>query len=150
MMPLQDFKLEDNNIAKIQYLFSLCGYNVNINGKFDNNFQNIVKDFQEKYNINPTGIIDEKTINKLNKISNKPKVSSHTLSLGDTGDEVILLQKDLEYLYIIGKYDREIFINGIYNKDTQIAVSHFQEKYKLKVTGIYSIETYIKMKELLE
>mgnify|MGYP004543481485 CR=1 FL=1 len=152
MIPFkQDFKLGDkcNSIVDIQYLFTLCGYNVNINGEFDSEFEKIVKDFQEKYNINSTGIIDEETLNKLNKVSNKPKVSSHTLSLGDTGTEVTLLQKDLEYLHITGQYDREPSIDGVYSRDTQIAVKHFQEKYGLEVTGIYSIETYIKMRELL-
>ncbi len=152
MIPFkQDFKLGDrcNNIVEIQYLFTLCGYNVNINGDFDSEFEKCVKDFQSKYDINASGVIDKETLNKLNQVSNKPKVSSNTLSFGDTGTEVTLLQRDLVYLNITGLYDREPSIDGVYSKDTQTVVKHFQEKYGLEVTGIYSIETYIKMRELL-
>ncbi|MBN1948047.1 MAG: peptidoglycan-binding protein [Bradymonadales bacterium] len=62
---------------------------------------------------------------------------------GSTGEEVINIQKGLEFLgYNVGKID------GIFGEMTKTAVMKFQTDHKLAVDGIYGPKTGEKLREV--
>lgn len=81
--------------------------------------------------------------------NSKPKVAAPTIRKTSKGDQVKLLQKDLNYLGFKDSLNRKLSEDGISGTNTIYALKQFQKKYKLTVDGIYGNASYNKMKSLL-
>ena len=74
----------------------------------------------------------------------KTKIAQPTLKKGDKGNEVKLLQSDLN-----SAINAKLTTDGSFGTKTEQAVKNFQKKYKLAVDGSYGPATYKKLKEVL-
>ena len=91
----------------------------------------------------------------------KLRAAKPTLRKSDTGDEVRMLQRDLDHLGFVGKDGKNLSIDGDFGSNTEHAVKSFQKGRiikvgilkrveKLKVDGIYGKKTYKAMKNALK
>lgn len=125
-----------------------------------------VRAFQEIFNLEPNGIVDESTWYKIKYIYNSVKKISDLNSEGITQEEASLLfPTELKYLdqgpYIrmlqyllraIAYFDDEIPTLGtmgtVYDENVVKMVLAFQKKYGLLATGIVDASTWAKLKEV--
>ena len=140
----------NNDVVILQDKLKLLNYYfLSITGNFDKNTQTSVKLFQKENNLPITGIVDTTTWNLLYDKTSlpTPKLISNnpTLKLGDTGNDVKLLQQKLKILtYFLNE------INSVFDKNTQIAVKQFQLNNFLTPDGIVGINTWSKINILYE
>ncbi len=104
-----------------------------LTGTYDAKTKQSVINFQKKHKLLADGIAGEKTQAKLYSLKVYP-----TLKLGSKGTAVTNLQKQLQKQKL-GK------VTGLYDTKTKQAISTFQKKYKLKVTGIADQQTQAKL-----
>lgn len=117
---------------------------------FSDNTKNMVMNFQRKYNIPVTGVVDSNTWRKIRDVyfstlNNIPSeyVEYHeefypgrVMSLGMRGEDVSRLQN---FLYIICEKFKNIpgvRVNGIYDDLTKRSVSTLQKLFDLDVNGV--------------
>lgn len=129
---------------------------VTIDGIFNSETKNAVKEFQELNGLTPSGIVDDMTWNKLQYLSNKNPnrvdalvngvdfldQSENIISEGSTGDFVKELQ---EYLNIAAdKYPSigKLKVDGIFGPKTKAAVIEFQKLNDLTPDGIVGTNTW--------
>lgn len=76
----------------------------------------------------------------------KPRVASSypNLRFGSKGEQVKLLQRDLNYIS-----DSNLSVDGEFGKLTEKALKEFQAKYKLTVDGIYGAKSQSKLNIIL-
>ena len=138
-----------NDVIILQDKLRLLGYYfLSITSNFDKNTENSVKLFQEKNNLPITGIVDDKTWELLYNQTSLPTpkiVNNNVLKLGDTGNEVKILQ---EKLTILTYYLFEI--NSLFDKNTEIAVKQFQLNNFLTADGIVGNNTLNRINMLYE
>lgn len=104
-----------------------------------------VKEFQKDYNLNITGIVDEITYNKINKIL-KEKNEFSELKYEDVGIRVKELEENLAKLgYDLGKWK-----DNYYGTATVKVIKQFQEENRLKITGKVDKVTWEKLNEMLD
>ncbi len=128
-------------------------------GRFEENTENAVKEFQDIFNLPVTGIIDKATWYKIIYINTSvkklaeldaegvgyedlPRQFSQPLSLGSTGGEVITLQF---FLLFISEFIKEVptlIVNGIYDEATKNSVEAFQSYAGIPVTGEINEQTW--------
>ena len=82
---------------------------------------------------------------KTKKLKKAPHVAMPVLRIGRLGFQVERLQNDLNYIMKAG-----IEVNGIFGFETWEALRNFQEKYELIVDGVYGLESYKMMQQLIE
>jgi peptidoglycan hydrolase-like protein with peptidoglycan-binding domain len=118
-------------VAQLQTrLTELKYYNGKISGNYREGTQAAIREFQEDFSLEATGIADVQTQDKLYA------TKYHPLEKGDTGDDVKTLQSRLTELgYYNGK------ISGKYLEGTYYAIHSFQNANGLTVTGIADIKT---------
>lgn len=68
-----------------------------------------------------------------------------TLRNGSNGEQVKILQENLNKLGFKGKDKKKLTVDGDFGKNTLYALKKFQRKYKLEVDGIYGEKSYKKM-----
>lgn len=117
-----------------------------ITGSFDTTTQNAVRNFQEINNLEPTGIVNIDTWTLLLEQTATPYPQTNnlnpTLQLGDSGEDVKLLQQKLKTtLY----YDDEI--TGEYNQETEEAVRVFQLNNEILASGITNEQTWYNLEQ---
>lgn len=118
-----------------QVLKALGFYHGPINGQYTIYITQAVTAFQQKYGLPANGIIDAATSARLNTVyqppdPNKVAPPAMELKLGMEGDSVVKAQTRLkELLYYRGAID------GKYGSGTQAAVSKFQARTSIPVTG---------------
>ncbi len=130
-----------------------------IDGVFDLETENAVKQFQKIFNLAQDGIVGKATWYKIKGIYNGVKglnelysegltlsdvdrVFQTALKEGDTGPEVRLIQY---FLAVIGYFDEDIpilAVDGVYGPETRDVVLTFQNKYGLPVDGIVGRNTW--------
>lgn len=124
-----------------------------------------VKQFQKKYKLKQTGVVDKKTFElikqqyaKVKKPDNSsnpdqtakpdpsknPADQSETLKLGSTGDKVRELQKMLASL------GYKVTVSGQFDESTRFAVMLFQSRNKAPLTGEADSKTYQAIKTKYE
>lgn len=135
---------------------------VTIDGIFNSETKNAVKEFQELNGLTPSGIVDDMTWNKLQYLSNKNPnrvdalvngvdfldQSENIISEGSTGDFVKELQ---EYLNIAAdKYPSigKLNVDGIFGPKTKAAVIEFQKLNDLTPDGIVGTNTWEALSKL--
>ena len=155
-----------NDVRTIQVQLNRISHNYpaipkigDVNGDFDYYTQDAVIAFQEIFQLNPTGVIDEATWYKISYIFTSVKhlaeldseglaledvANQHTetLRLGMQGDDVRYLQY---YLAVVGAYYakvRPVEITGFYGAETEASVNSFQQVFGLPQTGVVDRRTF--------
>ncbi|MED1723261.1 peptidoglycan-binding protein [Brevibacillus parabrevis] len=114
-----------------------------------------VKQFQKKYKLKQTGIVNKATYDKLNKVykaqktkpapkpetPSKPAEPAVTLKLGSTGERV----KDLQAM--LANLGYKVAATGTYDDSTRFAVMLFQSRNKQTLTGEADAKTYQAIEE---
>ena len=136
---------KNDNVVELQQILKQKGfYNSDITGYYGTETEQAVKEYQEKNGLEPDGRVGPETSQALfgqdytmllASLSQSGTVT--TLSPGDTGDNVVLLQKRLQYLEY---YDYDT-LTGFYGPLTQEAVKTFQQDSSLQATGIADEKT---------
>jgi peptidoglycan hydrolase-like protein with peptidoglycan-binding domain len=125
-----------------------------------------VRQFQIIMGLNPTGIVDQQTLNLLFReaylILTETPVEELELpvlpfigmelteGMGLEYPRILLLQIMLNAISAIHPEIRPVEIDGIYGPDTTAAVIIFQNLYGLPVTGIVNEETWNKLNEVYQ
>ena len=129
----------------------------NISGRFDQNTENAVRQFQKIFNLTQDGAVGKSTWYKIKYIYNSVKrlgelssegikydeianVLPTVLRRGDTGNYVQALQYYNEFIPFIQ-------IDGIFGPATEDAVKQFQSLYGLTADGIVGRQTWNKLED---
>lgn len=137
-----------------------------VSGIFDIETENSVKQFQNIFNLDVTGVVDKATWYKIKYIYNsvkkladlysegilieelKPQFGDIELKYGDVGLPVRVLNY---YLRVISLFDEDIPnlpTNDVFDENTKTMVIAFQNKYELPGTGIVDSRTRNKIFEV--
>lgn len=146
-LPLKSGSSGDE-VAQLQHLLNDKGYNnLEINGSYDLNTQNAVKDFQTKMKLVSTGEVNRSTqdviiYRVLGTVPDRDEAKAlvRDLQIKDTGDDVQALQ---ELLKSFGCYvaNTNSDSDGIFGQATQVAVLNFQQHNELYQDGIVGPST---------
>ena len=130
-----------------------------VNGIFDTETENSVKEFQRAFNLEPDGLVGKSTwyaiqrvfgaVKRLNDLASEgitineaTNLFNTVLNEGDRGSEVF----ELQYLLaLVSEFNNEIpsvSVDGIFGAGTKNALEEFQRIYGLDVTGETDIETW--------
>ncbi|MFA0816377.1 MAG: peptidoglycan-binding protein [Anaerofustis sp.] len=101
------------------------------NDVFDSETQEAVQQYQNNKKLDPTGILDEQTMNALDNETPEYK-------LGQKGDAILKYQQILKAL---NYFPEETELNGTFGEETQLAVEQYQTKNTLTVTGTLNAQT---------
>ena len=151
---------ESNEVKSVQNRLAELGYYAgSIDGVYGSGTTEAVRFFQARNSLTVDGKVGPKTADKLYSADAIPAYSgdseatptptptptqqaipTRTLRLGDTGDDVVLLQVRLMALgYLSGKAD------GVFGSATGAAVAAFQLRNGLTADGIAGAKTYKKL-----
>lgn len=112
------------------------------NDAFDLGTYHAVVRFQEEHDLEATGIVDEKTWNKIFEM--KPdQATQHYLRFGSSGEEVWKLD---QHLYAIGYLEDDP--NDAFDLETLEAVLKFQTDQGIEPTGIVDEQTWNRIMEI--
>jgi len=116
-----------------------------VDGRFGSDTRNAVIRFQKQFSLNPDGIIGRLTWNSILAVDNAMKAGNPTdvttrynglLTLGSSGDQVRFLQSYLNKIRESNNYTWPVLnVDGIYGRNTAVAVSGFQSASNLTVDG---------------
>lgn len=135
---------------------------VTIDGIFNSETKNAVKEFQELNGLTPSGIVDDMTWNKLQYLSNKNPnrvdtlvngvdfldQSENIISEGSTGDFVKELQGYLNIAADRYPNINKLNVDGIFGPKTKAAVIEFQKLNDLTPDGIVGTNTWEALSKL--
>lgn len=130
-----------------------------IDGNFGSSTDQAVRTFQRIFDLDEDGIVGKATwyrisyvyssVKKLAEVTGEGetdifsgRVPTSTLSRGDSGDEVLLLQKIINYLAIFYPSIPEVTEDSVYGQKTENAVKQFQSTFGLEQTGIVTREIW--------
>ena len=136
----------------------------NISGRFDQNTENAVRQFQKIFNLTQDGAVGKSTWYKIKYIYNSVKrlgelssegikydeianVLPTVLRRGDTGNYVQALQYYLSVIGYFNEFIPFIQIDGIFGPATEDAVKQFQSLYGLTADGIVGRQTWSKLED---
>ena len=130
-----------NRVKMVQEKLKILGfYHALVNGIYGLATEEGVRAFQEQYNLQVTGEVDEATWNLLFELTDSGIAAYSnfpTLSYGSSGEEVRDLQIKLQdLLYYTGR------INSIFDLETESAVKRFQFTNDLTTSGIVNDQTW--------
>ncbi len=143
------------SVRAIQYYLSVVGYfnsnlnTVTIDGVFGDETLNAVKVFQENFGLEPTGVVDRETWNKLNQIyrqivENLPEdyegekaqiYPGYVLSQGMRGEAVRNIQTYLNRISDTVPQIPKLTVDGIFGPATAYAVRTFQSLNGITPSG---------------
>lgn len=129
------------------------------NGIFDEETRRAVTQFQKIFNLTPDGKVGKATWYKIKQIYNGVKNLSglysegititeaqrtfpKVLELGDSGNEVSVLQYYLAFLGFFYDTLPQIAVDGIFGEETKNAVLAFQRNFNLTTDGIVGRQTW--------
>ncbi|MFC0091189.1 peptidoglycan-binding protein [Allobacillus sp. GCM10007491] len=107
---------------------------------FGSQTESAVKDFQEDNDLRVTGVVESKTLARIEKVLNQP------ILLGDRTPMALKLKEDLVTLGF-ANWDSP---TNYFGSQTESAVKEFQEYYGLTVDGVAGEQTKRKLTEVLE
>lgn len=135
---------KNDNVVELQQILKQKGfYNSDITGFYGEETEQAVKEYQEKNGLEPDGKVGPETSLSLfgqdytTLLASLSSDNKTDLLPGDTGDNIVLLQKRLQYLEY---YDYDT-TTGFYGPLTQEAVKTFQQDTNLLATGIADEKT---------
>lgn len=144
---------EGADVKVLQERLKIAGfYYGNSTGIFGPITQESVKRFQKAYNLKVDGVVGKSTLAKLPAVTDENGITTSqksdnqdTLSLGDSGEAVRILQ---EQLIIAGFLKNQP--NGYYGSNTVDAVNRFQKQHKLEASGMAGQTTRSKLYSLVK
>ncbi|MBR2319997.1 MAG: peptidoglycan-binding protein [Clostridia bacterium] len=136
-------------------------------GNFGVNTEEAVRAFQRLFRLTEDGIVGNATwyritylfnaVKRLSELDSEgiridelPRAFEQLLSLGDTGDDVRVVQY---YLAVIAAYYDtipEVAVNGTFNEATETAVRAFQRQFGLTEDGLVGRQTWQAMEDAYE
>lgn len=133
-----------------------------VNGVFNSQTENTVKEFQKIFNLVSDGIVGKATwyrliylytaVNQLSELVSQGQSFYQVsfqypgeLVLGEQGENVSVLQYMLSYLAEFDRGLRVLNVDGIFGVETEIAVETFQRQEDLPVNGRVNYETWDKI-----
>lgn len=157
-------------VITLQYYLNMIAYfNPNlslfpIDGVFGTDTLNAVINFQTEYNLLSDGIVGRGTWNKItevyeNTLNNLPQeykqgllqpYPGYFLTSGETGENVRTLQTYLRLISQNIKGIPSVTVDGVYGKNTENAVSAFQQLYGIPVTGYVGPVTWLEISRQYE
>ena len=155
-------------VRVVQYLLAVLAYFDNqlpsplIDGVFDQNTKDAVMAFQRQYGLEPTGIIDRETGNKLwtvyeDTVQNIPPnllpdssliYPGRYLILGMSGDDVEDMQRLLQRASTLNNFIPPVTVNGDFDEATEEAVRAVQRQAGLEDNGVVGPLTWGRIVEL--
>ena len=129
---------------------------------FNDDTEEVIMAFQNKYNLAPTGEVNRDTWITIKEVYRQTLLSvpkeyfsklnefypGKFLVRGMTGDDIVNLQK---FLYLICKKNRSIpgvVVNGIFDSLTEQSVRSIQRRYNLEVNGVVGPGVWYRIVEL--
>lgn len=161
---------ERNFIVQIQRILRNLNFlnsqngSVGVDGIYDEATKDAVREFQKKYGLNETGVVDSETWTLLHTIweiradANAlaravyvlPRFEGYEI-LPNTVDNVLyIIQHMLETISRDYSEIEGIVLNGIYDEKTQNAIKIFQRKNLLDDTGIIDATTFNRLADAYE
>ncbi|MBQ4509178.1 MAG: peptidoglycan-binding protein [Clostridia bacterium] len=161
---------ERNFIVQIQRILRDLNFlesqngTVGIDGIYDEATRNAVRDFQNRYGISETGVVDSETWTILHTIweiraeSNAlaravyvlPRFEGYEILPGTVDNVLYIIQHMLETISRDYEELEGIVLNGIYDTKTQNAIKEFQRKNMLNDTGIIDATTFNRLADAYE
>ena len=151
----------NNSVRNLQgALRKISAYNPVIpriipDGKFGNQTESAVREFQKEYGIKETGIADYETHKKIYQVYSdilereEPPIkvqaadeNSLPLMKGSLSSSVIFLQAMLNAIGVKNGGFPSIEINGVFGEETENAVKEIQRLWGIPVTGVVNKETW--------
>lgn len=152
-----EIKMGDTGIPvnTIQYFLAVLGYfdpnlpDIRITGNFDAVTENAVKQFQDRFGLPVTGIVEDSTWNKIRSVYTDllrtlPATYSgefarlypgYFLVEGTQGDDVKNLQTYLNFIATYYPNIPKVTVDGIFGPATRAQVFAFQTEFGLPATG---------------
>lgn len=168
----REFVLGDTGIEvrAAQYILAVIAYFDNqipvplVDGLYDQNTVDSITAFQRQYGLEPTGILNRDTWNKMlsvyrDTIANVPPEQvpdssliypGRYLSLGMTGDDVEDLQQLLTRAATTHDFIPAVTVNGTFDEATENAVRAIQSQAGLEENGIVGPLTWARIAELAQ
>lgn len=155
-------------IQALQYYLKYVGiYNqaltpIEVTGTFDSATEQALRSFQTFYGLEPTGILNLNTINKLNQVylgiledlpyeitaERVVPFGGRNLGIGSTGDDVRQLQTYLSFLSDYYPTIPRVNVTGYFGTETQNAVITFQNNFGITPRGIVGAVTWNAIEEV--
>lgn len=170
---LQDFSLQYPGLLEfgdagvyvsiLQYFISFIAtfddriWQIPINGYFDEETRDALINFQKVYSLEPTGISNEETWNKLydfyagilgtippgeNGDQTAVLYPGYALSYGSSGDYVRILQEYINTISEVYPNIPQVRVDGIFGNETLDAIYTIQSNFGLKIDGIVGAQTW--------
>ncbi|MEN2466411.1 peptidoglycan-binding protein [Ornithinibacillus sp. JPR2-1] len=136
------YKLGDRNVhlIRIKEKLNAVGFDrISETNYFGSWTETRVKQFQANYGLGVTGVLDEKTLSKLDEVYNSP------FQLGGKSSQIIDLKEKLNAIGFNG-----ISLTANYGSWTETRVKQFQRHIGLKDNGIADAYTRLKLDEFLK
>lgn len=137
---VEGVKLNDrgSDAVKVQkYLYTL-GYDIVIDGFFGQKSVTAVKDFQKKFDMTETGVVDEITMGALQEEAARIEIAKSKFSSGSylkKGDSGFMVS-ELQTALIKDNNKVDLTVTGFFGDKTTRAVKNFQSKNKLTADGV--------------
>ncbi len=161
---------EKNFIVQIQRILrdlSFMNFNngmIGIDGIYDDATRNAVREFQKRYGIKETGIVDSETWSLLHTIWEirqegnalaravyvLPRFEGYEIMPGAVDNVLYIIQHMLETISRDYTELEGIVLNGVYDENTQNAIKIFQRKNMLDDTGIIDATTFNRLADAYE
>ena len=121
---------------------------IELNGEYDENMENAIKDIQRTFGLTVDGIVGQQTwgaiysaylgiIDTQDAIEGGvPKFPGEAVALGATGDDVLILQTFLQTISQYISAVPDVTPDGIFGAQTEAAVMAMQKLYGLEQNGI--------------
>ena len=154
-------------VRTLDYLLSTIAYfddfipDLDVSMEFGPELKEMVMAFQDKYNVEPTGIVDRSTWNLILSVYNttinaipmkyvkyeNEFFPGEFLSLGMTGEDILKLQSFL--LIICEKFKNipGVKLSGVFDNLTKQSVQTIQKRNDLEVSGVVGPTTWYKIVE---
>lgn len=132
------------DITVLQKILYDLHYPITVDGIFGKETEDIIKQFQKKYNLETTGVVTPALLGAMKGLLEEPNVPSKKftsgsyLRKGNSGSAVIDLQTALNN----AGADPKISVDGVFGNETVKAVRAFQLKNRLSADGVAGPETF--------
>lgn len=146
--PVNDDTLRKGDIGAsvtiVQKLLHDLGFTITVDGIFGDETETAVESFQQQNSLAATGIVTPEVLGAIQEEASMPPVpqkkftSGSFIKKGDSGSAVVSIQHALNQFGIKPKVDED----GVFGKDTFVAVKAFQQKKNLKTDGIVGPATF--------
>ncbi len=131
-------------------------------GFFGTGTENSIKEFQRNFGLDPTGIVDSKTWDRMYEVYDSilesveipdsmidyPPYAGELLREGSRGDDVLIIQQYLSEISKVYSDIPDLIVDGIFGSGTKRSVVAFQNQFGLVADGIVGEQTWNKIMEI--